>query len=294
MRQEKTSNITLGAVRRQVAAMGCEVFEVGVLTSGDSPRMLLRNWQLADIEKSLGWLKAMNLAGGAVYVRPFGEHALSLIDDLNPDALRKMKHAGFEPTLVVQTSPQNYQAWLNHGRALPKELSSAVARSLAEKFGGDLGSADWRHFGRLAGFVNRKEKHRGEDGMFPFVRIVESHPGLVYREAAGFVRGVEAALAQRQQPVPTVSPVRLLSAVKSLEDFHTDPKYGGDLSRADLAYTVYALGRGVSETSIRAALSQRDLTKKGGPKRIEDYLRRTIAKATSKVLRPDRVRELGR
>ena len=40
--KEKTSDITLRAVQRQLAAMGCEVFEVGVLTSGDSPRM--RMW----------------------------------------------------------------------------------------------------------------------------------------------------------------------------------------------------------------------------------------------------------
>ena len=57
----------------------------------------------------------------------------------------------------MQTSPGNYQAWIKHAARLDKELGTAVARDLAERFGGDVKAADWRHFGRLAGFRNTKE-----------------------------------------------------------------------------------------------------------------------------------------
>jgi len=46
-----------------------------------------------------------------------------------------------------------------------------VARELAERFGGDMSSANWRHMGRLAGFTNRKEEHRQPDGRYPYVRL---------------------------------------------------------------------------------------------------------------------------
>ena len=67
-----------------------------------------------------------------------------------------MKQAGFGPAAIVETSPGNYPAWLKHPERLSKEVSTAAARALAEKFGGDRGAADWRHFGRLSGFTNRK------------------------------------------------------------------------------------------------------------------------------------------
>ena len=62
-------------------------------------------------------------------------------------------------------------------------MSTAAARALAEKFGGDRGAADWRHFGRLAGFTNRKAKYLdASTGLYPFVRLIEAGGG-VYPEA---------------------------------------------------------------------------------------------------------------
>ncbi len=295
---------TSTAIRTQMAALGGGPFEVGVLHPDSG--MQLRTWEAADVLKSVSWMKAKNAEGAAIFSRPAGEHGFSLIDDVKPDVLPRLKGEGFQPCLVVETSPNNYQTWLNHGRVLPKEASSAVARALAEKFGGDLGSADWRHFGRLAGFTNQKEKHRMPNGLFPFVRIVESHP-FAYPQAETFVGQVEqamerAALAQaRAMAVSRTPRDRIEPATKGIADFHADARYGGDLNRADLAYTIYALGRGVPEADIRNALTARDLSTKGGPSRIEDYMRRPIAKAVEHLKRgpvvlrgPSRVRELGR
>ena len=107
-------------------------------------------------------------------MRPKGEHDLSLVDDLTADAVKRMKVTGFTPAAVVETSPGNFQAWLKHPRQLPRELSTMAARKLAEEFGGDRGAADWRHFGRLSGFTNRKAKYMSEGGLFPFVRLIEA------------------------------------------------------------------------------------------------------------------------
>jgi RepB DNA-primase from phage plasmid len=56
----------------------------------------------------------------------------------------------FAPTVVLETSPGNFQMWLDHGQVLPRDLSTLAARQLALWFDGDLSSADWRHYGRLA------------------------------------------------------------------------------------------------------------------------------------------------
>src|SRR5262249_23710316 len=104
--------------------------------------------------RSVSWLCYQNAHGRNVYIRPNGEHQLSLVDDLTAEAIHLMKAEGFTPAVVVETSPGNFQAWLNHGQVLSKQVSTLAARSLAERFDGDKGAADWRHFGRLAGLTN--------------------------------------------------------------------------------------------------------------------------------------------
>ena len=153
------NRITLDAITRQADAMAVDVFEIGLYKpavdgKANEPEMLPRTWDKATLLKSVGWLKYQNSQGRNIYIRPKGEHALSLVDDLNAAALDRMKSEGFQPAIIVETSPGNFQAWLNHGRVLPRAESTAAARALAERFGGDRGAADWRHFGRLAGLTN--------------------------------------------------------------------------------------------------------------------------------------------
>jgi len=150
--EEKTTT----AVRQQVVAMASELFEVGLYNPdaaglGESV-MIPRVWDAERVMKSIPWLRHQNLNGRNVYIRPKGEHHLSLVDDLNKSGILAMMDSHFNPALIVETSPGNYQAWLKHPDPLSKEVSTAAARALAAKFGGDCGAADWRHFGRLAGF----------------------------------------------------------------------------------------------------------------------------------------------
>jgi hypothetical protein len=195
-----------------------------------------------------------------------------------------MKESGFYPAVIVETSPANFQVWLNHGKVLPRDLSSLASRTLASRFGGDPGSADWRHFGRLSGFTNRKEKHRLPNGLFPFVRVLHSS-GKAYEKAPEFLEDLtkqwerarrEAEL--RRHKFQSASTERRLAG-KTIADFRLDSRYAGDGNRIDLAYAVYALSHGVPEEQVRAAIASRDLTHKGHPGRQTDYIERTITKA---------------
>src|SRR5579885_3369540 len=186
--------ITERIVIAQLSAMGCEAFDIGVLRQ--SGRMLLRErWTQQQIVAAVPWLKHENARGGHIFVRPHGEHALSLIDDLTAEAVTSMEAAGFEPAVLVETSPGNFQAWLNHGRVLNRELSTRVARELARRFDGDPSSADWRHLGRLAGFTNQKPNRRLQNGLAPFVRL-KSATGGIYRFAGEFVMAVAESASQ--------------------------------------------------------------------------------------------------
>ncbi|HLW69791.1 MAG TPA: hypothetical protein VKS22_04130, partial [Candidatus Binataceae bacterium] len=68
--------------------------------------------------------------------------------------------------------------------------------------------------------------------------------------------------------------------IKPPHAFHDDPRYGGDLHRADLAWTIYAASRGVPAQQISdEILYARDLSKKGPLARQLDYAECTALKA---------------
>jgi hypothetical protein len=281
------TRMTLDAVTSQADAMGVEVFEIGLykpaIEGGPNvPEMLPRTWDKATLLKSVGWLKYQNSQGRNIYIRPRGEHPLSLVDDLTAASVYRMKTEGFQPAVIVETSPGNFQAWLNHGQLLPRAQSTAAARALAEKFGGDKGAADWRHFGRLSGLTNRKAKYQNSNGYYPFVRLIEGS-GRPYTEADRFLSQLpaEVQIAKPDQRTPPGTAPRSGrdGVLKSIETFRANPLYDGDNTRVDLAYAVYALAHGVPDSEVKQILHTRDLRHKGTDKRQSQYVERTLKKA---------------
>jgi hypothetical protein len=154
--------------------MGCERYEVGIREQGTG-RMLNREWSADQVKENVPWLKRMNAQGNDIYIRPSAQekHGLVLVDDLKREGLSRMKEAGHTPALIVETSPGNHQAWVKLPHA-SDELRKEAARELAKTYGGDPMSADARHYGRMAGFTNQKEKYRDESGRQPYVLARET------------------------------------------------------------------------------------------------------------------------
>ena len=274
------------AVQRQAMAMHAEVFEIGLFDPKNSRAMLPRVWDRDTLLRSIPWLRLKNGRGRNIYIRPSGEHRLSLIDDIGWRTVARLKEEGFDPAIVVETSPGNFQVWLNHGEVMSKELSTLAARLLARRFLGDPASADWRHYGRLAGFTNRKEKYRRENGLYPFVLLHEAS-GRTYRRAGEFLEEVHQTFCAMKEKESTrerfVETAATPQPLKSIEDFRRRSVYGGDHTRSDLAYAIYALAHGVSENALREELGSRDLSHKGNEKRQQQYLDRTLLKARTRV-----------
>src|SRR5258708_2741842 len=158
---------------------------------------------------------------------------------------------------MAETWPGKFKAWLHHEEPLDKRTSPAAARALAQTFGGDPGAADWRHFGRLAGFTNRKPGYRQADGLYPFVRVTERNSCGVHSNASSFLAGIRASLRQEGPPGSSIASYPRPSttvSLKTIDDFRSDPAYAGDGNRIDLAFAVYALAHGYAEHAIRAAI----------------------------------------
>jgi RepB DNA-primase from phage plasmid len=283
-RGAKSAVIVERLVRIQLRAMGCERFELGIRR--DAGEMILREGQSAiDIEKAIKWLRHENAKGAHIYIRPAGLHTLSLVDDLSAEAIERMKAEGLEPAVIVETSANNFQAWLNHGQVLDAATSTRAAKQLVERFGGDPSSADWRHFGRLAGFTNPKPERQLPSGLRPFARL-RSATGRVYSKATEFVATIRASDDSRVGQGEPRKPRRRRErvGVKPLREFHADPTYGGDLHRADMAWAKHAAGCGLTLEQIKdELLVARDLGKKGSRKRQVEYAERTARKAVEQA-----------
>jgi hypothetical protein len=284
-RGQKSAVIVERLVRAQLRAMSCERFDLGIRR--DAGEMILREGQGAfEIEATIKWLRHENAKGAHIYIRPAGLHGLSMIDDLTVEAIDRMKAEGFEPAVVVETSPNNFQAWLNHGQVLEAAMSTRAAKVLVERFRGDPSSADWRHFGRLVGFTNPKRERQLPSGQRPFARL-RSATGRVYSRAAEFLADIKKN--EERETVEVAEPRRRHGrrervGVKPLKEFHSDPIYGGDLHRADMAWSKHAAGCGLTLEQIKdELLNGRDLRKKGSRKRQVEYAERTAGKAMEQM-----------
>lgn len=281
-----SASIARSIVSKQLSAMGCQRFDVGILHQDG--RMVLREaWNAEEVGAAISWFRRANAHGAHIFVRPHGAHALSLVDDVSAEAIAAMKESGFQPAVVVETSPGNFQVWVNHGRVLAdRTFSTQAATDLARRFGGDPSSADWRHFGRLAGSTNQKPMRRLSNGLQPFVRLRECE-GRPYSAAREFLEEVEslAEKARAERAAWTTSrSTSTEGSVRALTEFHSDPRYSGDLHRADMAWALHAASRGLSEQQITdELLHARDLSKKGGASRQVDYAERTALKAVASV-----------
>ena len=281
------------AVRRQLQAMNCHAHEVGIRDR--QGRMMTRTWTSAEVLKSVAWLKRENAKGADIYIRPAGEQnpGLILVDDLNQAQLERMKAKGVEPAAVVETSPENYQAWVRlTDHPLSPEVATTASKGIAAYFEADPNSADWRHFGRLAGFTNRKPQHTTETGHNPWV---------LCHEASGKQASRGAELAQRAQQTVIERQAQAerenrLRAAKNASErvYGHDPvkeyqrqlkrlteRYAHmDYSRADYMICTDMAKQGYSAEQLEKALEQASPelpTRKAGHEL--DYCQRTVRAA---------------
>jgi len=278
------------AVRAQLVGMGCALYEVGLL---DRVRdaMLDRVWDAARVEASIAWLKRQNAGGDDIYIRPKGSVGLLFVDDLAAAAVARLRAEGLAPAVVVESSPGNFQAWVRVSiTPIAPALASAAARELAVRYGGDPQSAAWRHYGRLAGFTNRKPSRRQPTGLPPYALLRHAGGGLAAR-AADLLRVAEERVKEAEE-LAAVSPFsgpqgraviglapayrrhmeRLLTLYPEANPSRLDWMVCRDLALAHRNVAPDALGRALTE-AIRAASPNLAVRK---ARHADDYIARTV------------------
>ena len=278
---------------RQLEALGARQFEFGILGAD----MARRVWTAADAMRAVGWLSYRNTRGAHVYTRPAGTGTV-LVDDLTASALEAAAADGVAPAAVVETSPDNYQAWIRFPDQLGRDVASCAGRVLAKRYGGDPASIDFRHLGRAAGFTNRKAEHRDEEGRYPWVRVVGAEGGVtpnadeLRAEAEELFAAMEAERAARAAGVNGAARRSAGSGRSAAEAFEREVqkvrrRYGGstDMSRADAAAAKRLARDGFGESEVAYAIAVSGSVQKRKRGHVEDYAQRTAAWAFGRTRR---------
>jgi len=291
--------LTLQAVGDQLAAVPYSLYQVRLICSQTRrPLPGQRLWSEGELlrPETIRFLRAYNCRGYDVYIHPAGRdqnagYILVDLDYAEDRVLERMRWNGHHPCLVLQTSPGHLQAWVQVARhGLEPCLATAVARLLARAYGGDPGSADWRHLGRLAGFTNQKPLRRTPRGWAPWVKIVHAGAGLAPNsdallEAARHVR--QPGLGTDAAPQPAAGTPSSITTAEALAIYHdcatrwriAERFRPPDWSRVDLWVARHLLLQGMLEGEVQTILqlaSPQFPRRHGNP---ADYLRRTVARA---------------
>lgn len=288
--------LTWQAISRQVAAMPADLYLVRLI-HGRSRRAFpgerVWNATLLAAASTIRFLRARNHEGCDIYIHPYAEnqnagYILVDLDAAQPTVVETMRADGYEPCVIVQTSPGHLQAWVCLGTdPLEPAVATAASKLLARVYNGDPASTGWRHLGRLAGFTNQKPERRTPAGLAPWVRILYARAGRARR--ADSLLQVARAVARQQPPAPRLTAAGWNSATipsaagiyrDCLERWHITQRFPQpDWSIVDLWVARYLLSRGTPSPQVETILR---LGSPHFPRRHsdpDDYLRRTLARA---------------
>lgn len=293
--------LTAQAIRRQLAAMPHDLYLIRLIHQQTRrPFPGERLWTAAQLRQpaTIRFLRVRNREGCDVYIQPYAGdrnagYILVDLDGAELPVLQTMRANGHDPCVVLQTSPGHLQAWIYLSTSpLEPAVASAAGRLLARAYGGDLGSADWRHLGRLAGFTNQKPARRTPAGYAPWVKIVHTRAGLATHAHALLqsVTGLTATAPDCPSPdaskllLPPPASMAAAQAAQIYQDCVRQWRIAERFARPDWSIVDLWVARRLLSQGMAAARVQAVLQlgspcfprRHGNP---DDYLRRTIARA---------------
>ena len=248
---------TLDAVRNTLAALEAAEYIVRLIHETRPP--INKRLDALQLIKDVSFYQAKNREGYNVYFRPVG-YEYVLVDDLHRATLPQL--AKLKPCLLIETSPDNYQAWLKLSKTPEsREDAMEICQAVAANLGADMRSAEPDHIGRLPGYTNRKPKHQRPGGLFPFVK-----------------------LHKWERRESTFSPLRGFVGQAEPQPIRQNPKPGRDRSREDFNLCCMLISQGKADDYIRQHLEATS-EKAREVKPSFDYIGKTIRNARHKLTR---------
>lgn len=229
-------------------------------------------WIVKSDSKSIPYLKAENANGRHILVKPDQqiEPYYLLVDDLNKKLLNNHHKSGSSifkhGRMVVETSPGNYQVWIHSARP----LSLNEKRYWLKRLHSDPGADPHNRWGRCPGFRNRKQKHKTSSGQYPLAK-------LIWIDWKNKIDIPEAGLSPRKKNILPHQPQGGVCHKDNLTRSNYEKQ---DESATDFAYALALARKGYNSTEIsqRIIAERQNWENHTGPKKIEKYLNRTIAK----------------
>jgi hypothetical protein len=264
-----------------------------------------RGFTPQEIEQRTPEMQRLQCRGENIYYTPLSDkkHHI-LIDDMNREKLKKLIKDGYTPAVVLESSPDNYQAIITvqklgtpHDRDVGNRLSDALNREYGDpKLSGAI------HPHRAPGYENRKPKHQREDGSYPKVRLLKVErrecakvlalsrqiDAEYQREAASKAKQTEHSRAKPALELAAVSGSGSGSVINAYQQHYRDVlkrQRGGqvDLSRVDSMIAVRMRVTGHDQAAIETAIRQcaPATRQKDEGRDWDDYARRTARYAYS-------------
>jgi hypothetical protein len=151
----------------------------------------------------VNWYRGSNADSCHIYGRPRSTRYVLL--DLDKDGQSKLDQVrsdNFTPTAVIETSPDNFHVWIAVSDVdLPIPIATTLSKLICKRYGGDVGSTDALHVGRLPGLRNKKPQYRtspGDGGPLATLRTARHAPiipdeiSTLLREAVSLVENEDA------------------------------------------------------------------------------------------------------
>lgn len=173
----RKSNYSKQALSDCIIALKCPEWHIRLIHTDVTMPVIDRTYTPNQLYRSSAFLRIKNYEGYNIYGRPITMRHV-LVDDIDEYTLTQMSEDGLQPALVVETSPNNLQAWVTVSRnGITYTEATSAAKLLAQQYGGDPGAAKGNQLGRLPSFTNRKPVHQMADGLYPYAKIVRQfHP----------------------------------------------------------------------------------------------------------------------
>ena len=169
------------AMQEQFQALSAPSYRVTVMEERDGKKVAQnlgkrsgedeRLFSAEELIQMVPRLTALNARGGNVFLTPIDPDAWHiLLDDASADGVEELRKRGFSPSLVMESSPGNYQAVIKVPRkSTDKDHANLFFKDLNRDLGDPKITGLVRPM-RLAGFQNRKPKHATADGGRPPLR----------------------------------------------------------------------------------------------------------------------------
>lgn len=258
---------------------------------------ITRGFTPEELKQRIPEMQRLQRRGENLYYTPLSEqkHHI-LIDDMSWEKLNRLFADGYEPAVVLESSPGNYQAIITVpklGSPYDRDIGNHLAERLNREYG-DPKLSGCIHPHRAPGFENRKPKHRRKDGSYPEVQLLFAKRQeclktleLAKRMAADYQRAAEARSQQERN-----KPVKLAtaggSAIEAYQRHYRDVLkrlngYAVDYSRIDSMIAVRMRVTGWPQRDIETAIRHcaPAIRPKKESRNWDDYTQRTVRYAFS-------------